>query len=140
MARAGPLRPANMLLSKQGAPGCGLQKKSSGRAATSVPPRNPPCFDRFAALRALEPEGSQSLTTRALGSRAVTLLRLHAREEPASSGGCPHKHSGTRGRFRYDEAAVNGLFPDRELWTGGAPGVHYLKVGSRLACHPLDEI
>jgi hypothetical protein len=67
-------------------------------------------------------------------------LRSPTGEEPATSRGSLHKHARSGGGFRYDEAAVDSLFPDRKPWARRAPGVHNLRVGSRLVCHPFDKV
>lgn len=66
--------------------------------------------------------------------------RPSAREELATSRGRHHKHARSRGGFRYDEAAVDCLFPDRKPRARRAPGVHNLGVGARLARHPFDKV
>jgi hypothetical protein len=39
-----------------------------------------------------------------------------------------------------DEAAVGGVFPDREAGAGRAPGVHHFGVGLGLGAEPFEEV
>jgi hypothetical protein len=40
----------------------------------------------------------------------------------------------------FDEAAVVGVFPDREPRTRRPPGVHHFGVGSRFGAEPFEEV
>ena len=42
--------------------------------------------------------------------------------------------------FHRDEAAIIGLFPNREFGAGSAPSIHHVGVASLSGCHPFEEI
>jgi len=73
--------------------------------------------------------------------RLIALLRYaHAIEQTTARRRNLHENTFAWCGLADQQPAIDGLFPDRELRTGGTLGLHYLAVGPRLPRDPFDKI
>ena len=51
-----------------------------------------------------------------------------------------HHDRAVRRSLPLQQSAVDGILPHREARAGGAPRIHHVGMGARLACNPFDQI
>ena len=78
-----------------------------------------------------------AVRTQGSARRAVALLQ----HDPAALGQhdqrLPHRPLAL---LHPDQAVADGVVPDRQARTRGAPGIHRVAVGARLLGHPVEEL